>query len=872
MKVLRKLFGSGVTPPSEPAAATSRIGGSQTPDVAEVGHRAKVIAESDALFADGYFGEALAAIDTALASAPEDAELLFARASTLFAWGRSREARPAFLQAERAGLNTTKLYLRSAWCCLWTALQQDAENYMRKAVGAEPNDWETHYGLGTVLQAQQKVSEAVESFERALALSPDNPHCLASLVNCLLDSTPGSRGEVVARHAVEVHPDSASAWTNLAITLIFKDRFEEAIEAFARARDLENEPALESDEHLNAAICLRDVGRTDEAIALYEERLPLRPSIGAHGHYAVALLTAGRLHEGWSQYEYRWTQDPLLSQRPPFRKPVWSGQDLRGRTILLRSEQGVGDVIQFIRYAPMLKALGANVMLELRKNIDDLARGFRGVDTIVAPNSPYPAFDFYIHLMSLPRVFRTDLDTIPASVPYIDLEAERVDRLRTRIGSDDALKVGLVWAGDPAHLRDRQRSVSLAQLAPLTRIPGLRFVSLQKGAAADQVGSAGGGIDPIDLGPDLRDFADTAAAISLLDLVICVDTSVAHLAGALGKPVWVLLPTPVDWRWMEKREDSPWYPTMRLFRQRSPGAWPEVFERLQASLEEWAMRAPETDRRVAPARQVTTGAGPAALRDGNDRPAARIPGLCDVSETRMGLVQFLPDEPVIGESIRWYGEYLQPQLNLLARLVKPGAVVLETGAGVGLHALFMSEAVGPSGHVLVYESRAIHEYILRQNLGINRIGNVTLMTRSLVTAESTGGTGKGKTRAVEQPQTDPFARPEAIDELRLERLDWLKIDDPTQALDAVRGAAATLWKLRPLVFAAVPDEAALNAFADQLRDFGYRSWRMETPLFNPDNFNLWDRDIFSGRAALAVVAVPEEVDVDIPLDACREIE
>ena len=337
-----------------------------------------------------------------------------------------------------------------------------------------------------------------------------------------------------------------------------------------------------------SAICLRDIGRTDEAIALYEERLPLRPSLGAHGHYAVALLTAGRLSEGWSQYEYRWTQDPLLSLRPPFRKPVWSGQDLHGRTVLLRSEQGVGDVIQFIRYAPMLKALGANVVLQLRKGIGELAQGFRGIDAIIERDAPYPAFDFCIHLMSLPRVFGTDLDTIPASVPYIDVDPERVERMRARLGSDDALKVGLVWAGDPAHLRDRQRSVSLARLAPLATIPGLRFVSLQKGPAADQIGAARDRIELLDLGPELRDFADTAAAISLLDLVVCVDTSVAHLAGALGKPVWVLLPTPADWRWMEKREDSPWYPTMRLFRQRSPGAWPEVFERLKSSLEEWA--------------------------------------------------------------------------------------------------------------------------------------------------------------------------------------------------------------------------------------------------------------------------------------------
>ena len=613
MKVLRKLLGSVIAPSAKPAADTSQVGNSRAAGATRSAVSAGVAVEANALFDIGRFGDALAVIETALGSAPDDPELIFARASTLFAWGRSREARPVFLKAERAGLNTSKLYLRSAWCCLWSGFAQEAEGYMRKAVAADPDDWETHYGLGTVLQGQQKVPEAFERFERALALSPDNPHCLASLVNGQLDRVSGSRGEMLARHAVDVHPDSATAWTNLAITLIFKERFAEALEAFERAQKLERELGLESDEHLNIAICLRDVGRTEEAVGLYEARLPLRPSLGAHGHYAVALLTAGRLVEGWSQYEFRWTQDPLLSLRPPFRRPVWSGQDLHGRTILLRSEQGVGDVIQFIRYAPLLKARGANVVLQLRKGIDELARGFHGIDTIVEPNSPYPAFDFYIHPMSLPRVFGSDLDTIPASVPYIDVDPERVERLRARIGSDDALKVGLVWAGDPAHLRDRQRSISLAQLAPLASVRGLRFFSLQKGPAAEQISSANGGIALTDLGPELRDFADTAAAISLLDLVVCVDTSVAHLAGALGKPVWVLLPVPADWRWMEEPEDSPWYPTMRLFRQRSAGGWPDVVGRVTASLAQWATQSGAVDHRHPASRRASQDASARGL-------------------------------------------------------------------------------------------------------------------------------------------------------------------------------------------------------------------------------------------------------------------
>ena len=276
----------------------------------------------------------------------------------------------------------------------------------------------------------------------------------------------------------------------------------------------------------------------------------------------------------------------MASTRPNFQQPVWSGQDLRGKTILLRAEQGFGDVIQFVRYAPSVKALGAKVLLQLNLGLERMAKSFVGIDGIWLPDQPSPAFDFYIHLMSLPGVFGTELDSIPADIPYLHAEPEKADEWARRLQSSEARKVGLVWAGNPGHLRDRYRSMSLHTLAPLFDVGGHSLLfSCRRVLRWRKPRSSS--LELIDLDPELQDWSDTAAAISQLDLVICVDTAVAHVAGAMGKPVWVMLPRNADWRWLLDRDDSPWYPTMRLFRQSRHGDWDEVVGRVKASLKAW---------------------------------------------------------------------------------------------------------------------------------------------------------------------------------------------------------------------------------------------------------------------------------------------
>ena len=810
----------------------------------------------------GRFADALALADDLLAAAPNDASLALARASALFEWARYHEALPWFRRAEALGSDDFNLYLRGGWANLWTANAASAEPWMRKAAERDDGEWTAHFGLATALRAQGRLDDAIAAFERAVEVAPGNLFCLAQLADCMLAQKKPVIAERYARRAIAADDKAPVAWTNLGVALVAQDRFDEAMAAFEHADRLAQGSAGDADQHLNLGICLRETGRLDDALDLYERRLPMLPGIGVNTHYAHALLTAGRFADGWRQYEFRWMQPPLLALRAPFRKPVWTGQELRGKTILLRAEQGIGDVVQFIRYAPHVKALGARVLLQLRDGLGELPKTFPGIDEVLDGNRPFPAFDYYAHLMSLPAVFGTELACVPAAVPYLQNEPARRARWSARLGNGAAFKVGLVWAGDANHLRDRYRSIALAALGPLADVAGVQFYSLQKGAAATQIGGppAGMGID--DLGPELDDFADTAAVLDQLDLVISVDTSVAHLAGALGKRVWMLLPTPADWRWLTEREDTPWYPTMRLFRQRQQGDWAEVVQRVGQELRDLLASHPAAiPASRAPERSQGTELRPV------DSIAPPRPGMTAVAETAIGIIQYFPEQPYVGESIRWYGEYLRPQTDLLARLIKPGAVVMEVGAGIGAHVLALAPAAGAAGHFYLYESRPLYQQVLRQNLAVNGVGNVTVMKRTLEAcrhADAIKVTGQAKS-----PDDGPPPTTEKIDDLRLDQLDWLKISEGN-GITVLEGACETIWRLRPKLFIAVRDEE-FRLVASRLRDFGYQCWKTSTPYFNPENFNRRDADIFRGGAAHGVLAIPEEVEAPTALDDCEKV-
>lgn len=818
-----------------------------------------ILAQVETLDDAGRFADSLVLLNRALATAPTDSELLLARASTLYAWGRFREARDDFFRAEAGGMTGPKLDVRLGWTSHQLGDPSEADARMRKAVAAQPDNAEAHFGLGAVVQAAGRLDEAAKSYERALEYIPNHLRCLVVLGVCRLDQDDYVGAEAWFRRAIAAHPDSTMAWMHLGIALFRQDRCAEAYEAHERALALESAGGEDVDSFFNYANTLQNTDRTQHAIELFEKNLPQRPHVIGHGQYGMALLAAGRLKEAWHYYEFRWLQQPLVSLRPHLDRPVWSGQDLRGKTILLRAEQGVGDVLQFVRFAATLKSLGATVLLQNRQGMDDLASDFIGVDRVLIPGEPLPAFDYYVHMLSIPRVLDIDLDSIPADVPYLRTHPDRIERWSQRLAGGGGLKVGLVWAGSAEHKRDRYRSIPLRLLRPLCDIEGVRLFSLQKGSGAAQLRALDPAPNIVDLDAELTTFGETAAAIGALDLVISVDTAVAHLTGALGRPLWVLLPHPAEWRWLEKREDCPWYPSARLFRQPEMGNWDEVVVQLAAALRE---RVDQKQIGMTPEQLAHSPPVRACLEHrtvGRFVPMRVAPGMSAVAEIRSAILQYLPDHDDMGPSLRWYGEWLQPQIELLTRLIRLGQIVMEVGSGVGAHMVALSAAVGRSGHVICYESQPLIKRILRQNIQANRIMNVTVMARTL--------TGQ-QTRPSEPPIT---AITDTVDELQLEHLDWLKINEPTTSLSVLEGSAETLWRLRPRVFVAAADEVALRAIADRAKEFGYRCWRMDTPFFNPRNLYLQEEDIFDGRTRLALLLIPEEIEVDVVLDGCVEI-
>jgi tetratricopeptide (TPR) repeat protein len=465
------------------------------------------------------------------------------------------------------------------------ALAEALAGYDR-VLGLQPAFVEAWVNRGAVLERLRSPAETVASFQKAIGLRPDLAVAHANLAKVLNDLKRSDEALASAERAVALVPDSAAAHNHRALALYDLRRLDEALAAADRAITLDPKYP---EAHNSRAITLFDLRRLDEAVASCDRALAIRPDFAAaHLNRATSLLSLGDLARGFEEYRWRWQVNgfqPAITRL----RPAWEGQDLTGKSILVYGEQGFGDHLQFSRSVTEAAKRAARTVLVTEPALLTLfQRSFPGVEVSTGVQDE-ATFDFQVALMDLPAAFGTTRETIPADIPYLVADPGDVARWADRLAGYPGRKVGLVWAGDTHAGRaagaavDRRRSLRLAQFAPLARVPGVTFVSLQKGEPAAQAASPPDGLQLIDLTADLRDFSDTAALVENLDLVIAVDTAVAHLAGALGKPVWILLPYVADWRWLMDREDSPWYPTARLFRQKSVGDWAEVIKRVAAA-------------------------------------------------------------------------------------------------------------------------------------------------------------------------------------------------------------------------------------------------------------------------------------------------
>ncbi len=456
----------------------------------------------------------------------------------------------------------------------------EAVQCYRQALSWQPNDAATHNNLGIALQEQGKLDEAGASYRESLRLQPDYAEAHSNLAGALREQ--GHLAEAIARYrqALSCNPNSAAVHHNLGLALQEAEQFPEAVAHLRQS--LACQPSS-ADACNTLGVALLELDQVAEAEASYRQALRLRPDHAlAHRNLGLALLLQGRFAEGWPEYEWR-RRCPEYTM-PSFPQPWWDGSALAGQTILLSAEQGLGDTLQFVRYARLAKERGAGrVVVGCPKPLERLLANCPGVGRVVSSTAELPPFDVQISLLSLPGIFQTAVDTIPAAVPYLAADSESVQRWKQELGSPGEFWVAIAWQGNPSNA-DRRRAAPLAQFASLARIAGIRLVSLQKGHGSDQLPPLAAQLGIVDLGSRVDDFLDTAAVLANVDLVVTVDTALAHLAGALGVPVWVALRFAADWRWLRQRDDSPWYPTMRLFRQTEPGNWEGVMARMAQEL------------------------------------------------------------------------------------------------------------------------------------------------------------------------------------------------------------------------------------------------------------------------------------------------
>ncbi|HTP96296.1 MAG TPA: FkbM family methyltransferase, partial [Burkholderiales bacterium] len=738
------------------------------------------------------------------------------------------------------------------------------------AIEIDPQHADAQRGLGDALLAHDEVEQAIEVYRRLIAQCPDHSdaHCHLGVALKRL----GQLDEAIAcyRCAIVLDPANAIACTNLGNALEAADRYTDAEAAYCRALALAPDNA---EAHNALGLTLYRMGRVDDGIAELRRAIALKPDhVNAHTNLGLALLTRGDLAGGWPEYEWRLDMPDADEPERVFRQPRWTGQDLGGKSLLVHFEQGLGDTLQFVRYVPVLARRGIGASLACQPELRRLLAKMPGARGVITTGDKLPRFDFRCSLMSLPLRLGTDLDSIPSEVPYLHADPALAQAWRERLSSP-AFKVGLAWAGKPSYRADRRRSIPLAAFAPLAAVAGVEFHSLQKGSGAEQARNPPPGLALIDHAGELSDFADTAALVAHLDLVISVDSAVAHLAGAMGKPVWLLCRYESEWRWMHGREDSPWYPTMRIFRQFLPGNWDDVMARVARvlPLARGGDSAALPPKPMPPARPVQAARLETFAASRTPQPNAA--SFNELRRCRHGLMLFNVNDQYVGRSLLEYGEFSEYETELFRQLLRPGDCVVEAGANIGAHTLFLAQAVGRAGTVHAFEPQRIVFQTLCANLALNELTNVRAYHAALGEARGTiavpepdprrntnfGGLSLGRTGNAGQ------CAMQTIDELRLTGCRLIKADVEGMEAEVLSGARATVEALRPILYVENDRRDRSARLIGLIRGFGYRMWWHLPPLYHPANFAANSVNVFGNIVSINLLCLPREMDLVVPL-------
>lgn len=532
--------------------------------------------------AGGRLSEALQLIANAMRSRTPSPQVLLNYGLVLNALNRHQEALENLDRAIKLKSRFPEAHNNRGCVLVALGRAEEALASCDRAIVLRPDYAEACFNRGIALERLKRFDEALASYDRAISLRPNLAEALSNRSGVLRELGRFDEALASSDRALALQPNLTKALATRGSVLNGLKRFDEALMSYNRALMVRPDDA---EVHYNRGHTLTSLKRFDEALASYDCAVSLRPDYAeAHWNEALLRLLIGDLSGGWAKYGWRWKGSSSSLSKRNFLQPLWLGEDtIRNKTILLHSEQGLGDAIQFCRYVPFVTARAAHVVFEVERPLQKLMSNFAGAAHVICRGDPLPNFDIHCPLLSLPLAFGTRLETIPSSVPYLQASSQGSTNWATRLGPKDRPRVGLAWSGSAINTRDGERSIGLRNLLPLLEVEA-RFVSLQKDVRSTDAALLKERSDILNFGDEIRDFSDTAALISELDLVISVDTSVAHLAGAMGKPVWILVTHIPDWRWLLDRDDSPWYPTVQLFRQPRIDDWQSVIARVHEAL------------------------------------------------------------------------------------------------------------------------------------------------------------------------------------------------------------------------------------------------------------------------------------------------